>query len=261
VTSLAGRVAVVSGAGPGLGRAIALRLAQAGADVAIGARQADRLEPIAKEIDALGRKAVALSTDVTDADQCRRLTDTAAAELGRVDILVNNAFAEEDWHDPFTGFDPKRWRNPVDVNLFGTLAMTHAAVPHLRAAGGGSIVMITTLSIKMVNPVLGGYAASKAALTTAAHVLAKELGRDGIRVNCVAPGHMMADSLRTYFEFLGEQRGVAAQTVHDEIAAGNALNRIATPEEVANVVLFFASDRSRVITGQTLAVNCGRTTE
>jgi NAD(P)-dependent dehydrogenase (short-subunit alcohol dehydrogenase family) len=261
VTALEGRVAVVSGVGPGLGRAIALRLAEAGADVAIGARSLDRLEPVAKEIEALGRRAVAVPTDVTDAAQCARLADTAAAELGRVDVLVNNAFAEEDWREPFTGFDPKRWRNPLEVNLFGSLSMTHAALPHLRDAGGGSIVMITTLSIKNVNPILAGYAASKAALTTASHVLAKELGADGIRVNCVAPGHMMGDSLRSYFAALAEPRGVDPKVVHDEIAAGNALNRITTPEEVANVVLFFASDRSRVITGQTLAVNCGRTRE
>ncbi|MCU1460475.1 MAG: short-chain dehydrogenase [Acidimicrobiales bacterium] len=258
---LDGQVAVVSGVGPGLGRAIALRLADAGADVAIGARRAAQLELVGKEIETRGRRAVTRPTDVTDADQCRALVDQAAAELGRVDILVNNAFAEEDWREPFTGFDPKRWRTPVDVNLFGTLNMIDAAVPHLRRAGGGSIVNITSLSIKTVNPVLGGYAASKAALTTASHVLAKELGPDGIRVNCVAPGHIMGDSLRNYFSHLGERRGVDAQTVHDEIAAGNSLNRITTAEEVADVVLFFASPRSRVITGQSLAVNCGRTTE
>ena len=258
---LDGRVAIVSGVGPGLGRAIALRLASAGADVALGARTVGHLEPVAKEVEARGRRAVAVATDVTDADQCRRLADTAAAELGRVDILVNNAFAEEDWHEAFTGFDPKRWHRPVDVNLFGTLAMTHAALPHLRAAGGGSIVNITTLSIKTVNPVLGGYASSKAALTTASQVLAKELGPDGIRVNCVAPGHIMGESLRDYFDFLADRRGVEPRVVHDEVASGNALNRITTPEEVADVVLFFTSGRSRVITGQTLAVNCGRTTE
>src|SRR5206468_1909014 len=180
-------------------------------------------EPVAKEVEARGRRAVAVATDVTDADECRRLADAAAAELGRVDILVNNAFAEEDWREPFTGFDPARWHRPVDVNLFGTLAMTHAALPHLRAAGGGSIVNITTLSIKTVNPVLGGYASSKAALTTASQVLAKELGPEGIRVNCVAPGHIMGDSLRAYLDFLADRRGVAPSVVHDGVAAANAL--------------------------------------
>ena len=92
-------------------------------------------------------------------------------------------------------------------------------------------------------------------------MLAKELGPDGIRVNCVAPGHIMGESLRAYFDFLADRRGVEPRVVHDEVASGNALNRITTPEEVADVVLFFASGRSRVITGQTLAVNCGRTTE
>jgi NAD(P)-dependent dehydrogenase (short-subunit alcohol dehydrogenase family) len=111
----------------------------------------------------------------------------------------------------------------------------------------------------MVNPVLGGYAASKRSLTSAAQAMARELGPHAIRVNCVAPGHIWGRSLQHYFEFLAERRGITPQAVYDEIAATTALNHIATSEEIARVVLFFASDLSRVITGQTLDVNCGRT--
>ena len=260
---LDGRVAVVSGIGPGMGRAIALELARAGADVALAARRESSMAPVAEEIAALGRRAVTVPTDITDDAACRELAESAAAELGGIDVLVNNAFAEEDWHDPFDGFDPERWRQPIDVNVFGTLTLTQACLPHLRKAvgehGDASVVMITTLSVRNPIPLLAGYAASKRALTTASQVLAKELGPSKVRVNCVAPGHIRGRSLDEYFEWIAEQRGVTPDDVADEIAAMNPLQHLASPEEIAPAVLFFASPLSRVITGQTLDVNCGRT--
>jgi NAD(P)-dependent dehydrogenase (short-subunit alcohol dehydrogenase family) len=259
VGRLDGRVAIISGVGPGMGRAIALELAGAGADVALGARREESWRPVVEAVEALGRRAIGVSTDITDPEQCERLVATTVADLGRVDVLVNNAFAEEDWHDPFDGFDPERWRRPIDVNVFGTLSLSQAVVPQMRAVGGGSIVMITTLSVRNPIPLLAGYAASKSALTTAAHVLAKELGQHKIRVNCVAPGHIRGGSLDEYFEWIAEQRGTTPEAVADEIAAQNPLHHLASPEEIAPAVLFFASDLSRVITGQTLDVNCGRT--
>ena len=256
---LAGRVAIVSGVGPGLGRAIAVGLARAGADVGLGARRAAALDQVAAEVEALGRRSCAVPTDITDTDQCRRLADTVAERLGRVDVLVNNAFTEEDWREPFDGLDPARWRAPMAVNCFGSLTLTQAVLPHLRAAGGGSVVMITTLSVKNPIPRLAGYAASKRALTTAARVLAGELAPDRIRVNCVAPGHIAGPVLDEYFTWTAGQRGVEPATIEAEVASMNALPRIATPDEVARTVVFFASDLSRAITGQSLDVNCGRT--
>ena len=256
---LDGRVAIVSGIGPGMGRAIALELARAGADVALAARREPSLQEVATEIEALGRRALCVPTDITDPEQCRRLVDATVAELGRLDVLVNNAFTEEDWHDPFDGFDPERWRAPIDVNVFGTLQLSQAAVPHLKRADGGSIVMITTLSVKNPIPLLAGYAASKRALTTAAQVMALELGTYGIRVNCVAPGHIDGASLVEYFDWIAEQRGVTPDDIAEEIKAMNPLHHIPSPREIAGAVVFFASDLSRVITGQTLDVNCGRT--
>jgi NAD(P)-dependent dehydrogenase (short-subunit alcohol dehydrogenase family) len=255
---LEGRVAIVSGVGPGMGRAIALQLARAGADLVLAARRAPSLRAVADEIESLGRRAVCVPTDIRDDDQARRVADVAVVELGRIDVLVNNAFAEEDWRDPFDGFDPARWREPIDVNVFATLALTQSCVPHLKAAGGGSIVMITTLSVQNPIPLLAGYATSKRGLTTAAQVLAKELGAHKIRVNCVAPGHIRGRSLDEYFDWIAAQRGITAEAVADEIAALNPIQHLASPEEIAPAVLFFASDLSRVITGQTLNVNCGR---
>jgi NAD(P)-dependent dehydrogenase (short-subunit alcohol dehydrogenase family) len=254
---LGGRVAIVSGIGPGMGRDISLTLARAGADIVLAARRPSSLTAVAVEIEALGRRAIAVPTDITDVDGCRRLVEEAVGNLGRVDVLVNNAFAEEDWRD-FTGFDPERWRAPFDVNVHGTLQLTQAVVPQLRAAGGGSIVMISSLSTRVMNPVLGGYSASKQSLDTAAKALAKELGGYRIRVNCVAPGHIWGASLRQYFAWLASRRKVTPEEVYEEIAALNPMHYIPNSEEISRAVLFFASDLSRVVTGQTLDVNCGR---
>lgn len=254
---LEGRVAIVSGIGPGMGRDISLTLAREGADVVLAARREERLREVAHEVEDLGRRAVCVPTDITDKDQCARLADAARTELGRVDVLVNNAFAEEDW-STFKGFDLERWRAPFAVNVFGSLQLSQAVVPLMKEQGGGSIVMINTLSTRVVNPVLGGYASSKGALLVAAQVMAKELGTYGIRVNSIAPGHIWGESLERYFEHLARQRGVTPQDVYDDIAAQTALHHIPTSEEISRAVLFFASDLSRVITGQTLDVNAGR---
>lgn len=255
---LDGRVAIVSGIGPGMGRDISLTLAKAGADIALAARRSTSLDPVAAEIEAVGRRVVCVPTDITVADDCRALAASAVGQLGRVDVVVNNAFAEEPYSN-FAGFDPDRWRAPFEVNVFGSLQLTKAALPALRSAGGGSVVNISTLSIRNPVPTLAGYASSKQALEAASRQLALELRDDGIRVNQVAPGHIWGPSLRGYFEFLATQRGVTPQDVYDEIAAQSALNRIADSEQISRAVLFFASSLSRGITGQTLDVNCGRT--
>jgi NAD(P)-dependent dehydrogenase (short-subunit alcohol dehydrogenase family) len=255
---LNGKVAVVSGIGPGLGRAIATRLAAEGADVVLAARRREALDHLAAELEASGARAFAVPTDITSPTDCKRLADVAGEWRGRVDVLVNNAFAEEPWHN-FAGFDVDRWQLPFEVNVFGTLQLTQAVVPLLKAAGGGSVVMITTLSVRHVNPVLGGYASSKGSLTAAARALAVELGPHHIRVNCVAPGHIWGESLRVYFQWQAERRGVSADDVYQEVAGQSALGHIARPEEIAGAVAWFASDRSLVVTGQTLDVNCGRT--
>jgi NAD(P)-dependent dehydrogenase (short-subunit alcohol dehydrogenase family) len=255
---LADKVAVVSGIGPGLGRATATRLAAEGASVVLAARRAETLDELATELRASGTDVLTVPTDITSADDCARLAETAGQWQGRVDVLVNNAFAEEPWHN-FTGFDVERWHLPFEVNVFGTLQLTHAMLPWLQVAGEASVVMITTLSVRNVNPVLGGYAASKGSLTTAARALAVELGPHRIRVNCVAPGHIWGESLRVYFDWQAKRRGISPDVVYEEVARQSALQHIATPEEIAGTVAWFASDRSRVVTGQTLDVNCGRT--
>jgi NAD(P)-dependent dehydrogenase (short-subunit alcohol dehydrogenase family) len=250
------RLAIVSGIGPGMGRDIALAFARAGADVALAARRAPALDAVAAEVRALGRRAVCVPTDIAQEADCRRLADTAAAELGGIDILVNNAF-RGGLEPPIADADLAEWRRIFDVNVFGSVQLTQAVVPHLRRRGGGAIVFINSMSMRLIEPKFGGYAASKGALMTAAQTLAKELGPDKIRVNSVVPGYIWGPALQGYFKLLAQQQQTTPEAVYAAIASRTALNHIPTSEEIADAVLFFASDLARAITGQALDVNAG----
>jgi len=250
------RVAIVSGIGPGMGRDISLAFAREGADVVLAARNAARLDEVAAEVRGLGRRALCVPTDIAADDDCRRLVEAAHGEFGRIDVLVNNAFKG--------GIEPtveegrmEDWRKIFDVNVFGSLQLTQAVIPHMRRQGGGSIVFINSMSMRIIEPHFGGYAASKGALMTAAQTLAKELGADRIRVNSVVPGYIWGPALQGYFRSLAEQRGIDPEAVYAEVAARTALRHIPTSEEIADAVLFLASDLSRAITGQALDVNGG----
>ena len=253
---LENRVAIVSGIGPGMGRDISIALARAGADIVLAARGADKLAAVADEVRALGRRAVALPTDIARAEDCQRLVDAAIAELGRVDVLVNNAF-KGGLEPLFADADLDEWRKVFDVNVFGSLQLTQSVVPHMRRQGGGSIVFINSMSMRVIEPRFAGYASSKGALMVAAQSLARELGPDKIRVNSVVPGYIWGASLEGYFKALAKQQGVTPEAIYDQIAARTALRHIPTSAEIADAVLFFASDLSRVVTGQALDVNGG----
>jgi len=253
---LEGKVAIVSGSGPGMGRDISLALAREGADVVLAARTQSRLDDVAKEVEALGRRALPIVCDVTDEASCRSLTDQAAAELGRLDIVVNNAF---DGGNAKTLMDSNLddWRRTMDVNLYGTLEMTRAAVPHLAESGDGRVVMVNSMSTQRIQAKFGAYAASKGALATVTKTLAKELGPMGIRVNAIHPGYIYGDSVEWYFNHQAEKRGVPFQEVYDEVASETCLRYLPTSEEIAGTAVFFASDLAKPVTGQMIGVNCG----
>jgi len=250
------RVAIVSGIGPGMGRDISVAFAREGAHVVLAARSQDGLDSVAADVRALGRKAVAVSTDIAKAEDCRRLVDAALAEFGRVDVLVNNAFKG--------GVEPEieaakmdYWRQVFDVNVFGSIQLSQLVVPHMKAQGGGSIVFISSMSMRIVEPGMGAYTASKGALMGAAQTLAREVGKYKIRVNSVVPGYIWSDKLAGFFRYLAKQQGTTYEAVHAEITGRAALKHIPTSEEIADAVVFFASDLSRAITGQALDVNGG----
>jgi len=253
---LENRIAIVSGIGPGMGRDISLAFAREGAHVVLAARGAGKLEEVADDVRKLGRRALCVPTDIGKAEDCQRLVDAAKGEFGRVDVLVNNAFKGPSFKT-FEGEDLNAWRQIFDVNVFGSLALSQAVVPLMKEQGGGSIVFINSMSMRIVEATHGGYAASKGALMTAAQVLARELGQYKIRVNSVVPGYIWGASLEGYFKTLAKQQGITPEQVYASVAKHTALNHIPHSQEIADAVVFFASDLSRVVTGQALDVNGG----
>ena len=252
---LAGQVAVVCGVGPGLGRSIALASARAGADVVLAARTASRLDEVAKEVTALGRRGVAIPTDITDGDAAERLAEATLPAFGRVDPLVHNAFAIP----PLTSLadaDLATIQAAFDTNVVATLRLTRLLTQAL-AASRGSVVMINSAVLRHSRVGFAGYKMAKAALLAQAQSLATEHGPQGIRVNSVAPGYIWGDSLKWYFGYLARQRGVDVQQVYDETAATIDLRRLPEPDEVADAVVFLASPMARAITGQCLGVDGG----
>ena len=250
------RVAIVSGIGPGLGRSIALGLARDGATVVLAARNAERLASVADEVRALGADALVVVTDLSKAEDRARLIERAVDSYGRIDVLVNNAFAMGPMTPMLeTGVEP--WREAFEVNVFGTMDLTLGVVRVMQGQGGGSIVMISSQAIRRTAPRRGAYAASKSALLAATNVLANEVGPMGIRINSVVPGQIWADQLRTFYEEVAARRGVEVQSVVDGVARDMALRRIPLADEIADAVVYLASDRASAITGQALDVNGG----
>lgn len=250
------QVVVVSGIGPGLGRAIALACAREGADVVLAARSADTLDEVADEVRDRGRTATVVPTDVTDADAVAALADRAMEAHGRVDVLCNNAFVQPPLED-LAQATPDTWRQAFEVNLFGAVAVTNAFVPHLAADGGGSVVFTASMSARRVRRRFAVYSATKSALLTTMQHYANELGPEGIRCNAIVPGYVWGPNLEAWFTWQAHQRGVDPQVVHDEVAAGTALRHLPTSEEVADAAVLLASDLARAVTGVGLDVNAG----
>jgi NAD(P)-dependent dehydrogenase (short-subunit alcohol dehydrogenase family) len=253
---LAGKVCVVSGVGPGLGRQAARGLATHGADVVLAARREANLEEVLAEVTALGARGLAVPTNIVDPDACAALMAAAADEFGGIDVVVNNAF-RSDVFQSFEDVDLAIWRKIMDVNLFGSLQMTKAALPHLRTRGGGSVVNVASMVTRQPQPAQGGYAISKGALLTATRVLAYELGPSNIRVNAVVPGWMAGPSVDMYIEMTSSGRGVPPQEVIDELNARVPLGRIPSDADVAGAIVYLASDLSAAMTGQALDTNGG----
>jgi NAD(P)-dependent dehydrogenase (short-subunit alcohol dehydrogenase family) len=150
------------------------------------------------------------------------------------------------------------WEQAWLVNVLGPLELFRTAVPHLANVGGGAIVVVSALAVRAINAGQGAYAATKAALTVAAQTLAREVGVDGIRVNVVVPGFVPGPSTESMFTRMAERRGTTVEAVQERIAGEHALRRLPTPDDIADAIVFLASDRARSITGQTLDVNAGR---
>ncbi|WP_338886041.1 SDR family oxidoreductase [Rhodococcus sovatensis] len=252
---LEGKVVVVSGVGPSLGRSIALRSAAAGADLVVAARSKDYLEVVAKDVAALGRQALVVATDITDAVSAAALVESSVDAFGHVDVLVNNAFAIPSMKD-LAHTDESVIRRGLELSLFGTLRLSQLFTPAL-ADSAGSIVMINSAVIRHSQPKYGSYKIAKASLLAMSQTLASELGPQGVRVNTIAPGYIWGSTLQGYFAHMAEKYGTTSEQIYQQTAAATDLRRLPEPDEIADAVVFLASPLARAITGQCLDVNCG----
>jgi NAD(P)-dependent dehydrogenase (short-subunit alcohol dehydrogenase family) len=249
------KVVVVAGVGPGLGRSIALASAREGADVVLAARSAARLDDVAKEVTALGRRGLAVPTDLTDPDAAAHLAQAARDAFGHVDALVYNALAMP----PIKALGDVSLdavSASLDANVVAALRLTRLFTPDL-VESKGAVVVINSMVVRFSQLTMGPYKLTKAALLAMAQSLATELGPRGVRVNSVAPGHIWGDSLQWYFGYLAKKRGVDPTQIYDETAANTDLRKLPEPDEIADAVVFLASALARAITGQCLDVNCG----
>ena len=247
---LSGRSALVTGAARGLGRAIALALADAGADVALGLRDKAADGGLVKEIEAKGCKALPLQMDVTDLKQSRAAIDAAIAAFGKLDILVNNAGGGVD-ERPVEDYAEDVFDFVLDINVRSTFFLTQYAGKHMLGRGGGAIVNMGSQAGAIALPGEAVYCLSKAAVAHMTKCFAVEWGKNNVRVNCVAPTFIETDGTA---EMLA--RPAFKADVLERIAA---LHRIGQPREVADAVVFLASDAASLITGQTLLIDGGWT--
>ena len=243
--ALYGKTALITGGSRGIGRATALLLAEAGADVAFTYQERKtRAEAVVKNIQMMQRKAFAYRCDVSDFDAVGKTVEQALADLGKIDFWVNNAGIWK--YAPIDQMTPDQWRETLAVNLDGVFYFTRRVVPHMKARKTGRIVHIASTAGQRGEPFHSHYAASKGAIIAFTKSLAAELADDGILVNCIAPGWVDTEMSETA---LKEQK--------DDILRTIPLKRPGRPEEIAGAVLFLVSEYASYVTGEILNVNGG----
>jgi len=241
------KTAIVTGAGSGIGREVALGLARDGAKVVIADLSLERAQAVAKEISDLDGTALPVQVDVADAELVRAMVALTIEEFGRIDILISNAGWDKVM--PFVATGEELWDRVIAINYRGHLACTHAVVPHMTEAGSGKIVILASDAGRVGSSGEAVYSGAKGAAIAFSKALARESARAGINVNCVAPGLTDTPMLANVSE--GNEKLMAA------IIRSIPLGRVGTPLEVARAVLFLASSDADYITGQTLSVNGG----
>lgn len=253
----AGKVALVTGAGSGIGRATALAFARYGASVGVLSRTGEEVEAVVREIRSQGGAAAALVADVTGEASMRAAVERLADAFGGLDIVVANAGINGAWA-PIDDLAPPEWDETISVNLRGTYLTLHLAVPHLKKAGEGAIVVVSSINgtRTFTTPGATAYAAAKAGQVAMVQQLALELGKAGIRVNAVCPG-----AIETDIEENTERRGIGEAGIPVVWPEGDipvSHGKPGTADEVADAILFLASSKARHITGVPLWIDGGQ---
>jgi NAD(P)-dependent dehydrogenase (short-subunit alcohol dehydrogenase family) len=254
---LAEKVAVITGGGRGIGRAIALKFAAEGAAVVLSARTKSEIESVAKEVRDAGGNALAVPADVADEKPCEHLVRTAESQFGRVDILVNNA-GEYGPVKPVEEISPAEWDRVIAVHLRGAYLLTRLVLPGMYARGSGAILNISSLSAKSAFAWGSPYAAAKAGMLGLTHVTAAEAARKGVRVNAICPGPVTETKMSMELgQTLAERLGVSPEDQLKGFLNSVLQGRGQTANEVAAAALFLCSTQASAVTGQSLNVDGG----
>lgn len=241
---LSGKVALVTGAAQGIGKAIAMLLARNEADVVVSDINLEKAQETANEIQGMGRRSVAIKVNVADLKDVERMVETIVEQFGRIDILVNNAGITRD--RLILRMTEEDWDAVLDVNLKGTFNCTKAAIRYMSKQKSGKIVSIASVSGEMGNPGQANYAASKAGVIGFTKTIAREFAGRGINVNAIAPGYIQTP-----------MTDAVPEKAKEELKRMIPMERLGQPEDVAQAVLFLVSESSSYITGQVLNVNGG----
>lgn len=244
---LSGRVAVITGSSRGIGRSIAEAMARAGAKVVVSSRKVDACNVVVDGITAAGGEAVAIPCNVSEKAQLQNLVDRTVERFGRLDILVCNA-AVNPYFGPMAKMPDDAYDKIMNSNVKSNFWLCNMVAPHMAAAGGGSIIIVSSIGGTHGSRTIAVYDMSKAADSSLARSLAVERGRDGIRANCIAPGLIKTDFSKAFW-----QDAAALQRVE----AGIPINRIGQPDDIGGVAVFLASRASAYLTGQTITVDGG----
>ncbi len=253
---LEGKAALVTASSEGIGRACALELARNGAGVVVCARREDVLDKAREEIaEETGRQIAAISADLTSARDIDAVIERTVSEFGRIDVLVTNAGGPPS--GKFMDFDDAAWTRAFELNLLSVVRLNRAVVPIMREGGGGSIVNLTSISVKEPLKGLVLSNAIRAAVVGLSKTLANELGADGIRVNTVCPGFTATERMTELFTARADREGKTYDEIADGIYATIPLGRFAEPADIARMVVYLASDAARYVTGVTVQVDGG----
>lgn len=248
---LSGKVAVITGASRGIGRAIAERMAEAGAKVVVSSRKLDACEQVAGGINARHgeERAIAAAASLSDKAALERLVAVTKERWGRIDSLVCNA-ASNPYYGPMSGIGDEQFRKILDNNIIANNWLVSLVAPQMRARKDGAVIIVSSIGGLVGSPVIGAYNVSKAADMQLARNLAVELGPDNVRVNCIAPGLIRTDFSRALWE--------NPETL-ERYTRYTPLRRIGEPDEIAGAAVFLASEAGRFVTGQTIVVDGGST--
>jgi NAD(P)-dependent dehydrogenase (short-subunit alcohol dehydrogenase family) len=251
------RVAIVTGGGTGIGKAISLALAGEGAAVVIAARNLSRLEQTAKDIESRGGRARAIQADISDHGQVKRMVAQTIKDFGQIDVLVNNAARGTFNNADVIDMNLKEWHDSLAINLTGMMFCCRETLKYMIPRKSGNIINISSVAGISGVPKESPYAASKWGVIGLTETLAIEVGRFGIRVNCISPGATRTQEFEDWVQVSAADAGITYEEMMSKITDNNALNRIAEPSEIAACVVFLASDDSSAMTGHNLVASCG----